>query len=287
MRQKTMTIVDFFELVREGNCERVLQTLSNQPELLWARNPNAGKDDQPDWDEVNVMHSAAKRGHLDLIRTFVSLNAEVYSNPTCTYPPVMLAHWSQHEEVVRYFLKEIPNLAYGTNGLGVTCNLAGRAGWGDLVKAHILADPLVVHQRGWIGDTPLHWPAHNGFETIVDDLLRAGADPNAHVLHWVGGTPLHWASEKSPAIVRKMLAAGSRVNEQVILEGSTLQGATPLICCARQKDDCADCAHALLDQGADPSIADAFGKRAIDYARERGHKRVAQVLDNWGPSCKP
>jgi hypothetical protein len=34
----------------------------------------------------------------------------------------------------------------------------GRQGWVEIVRKHIERDPLAVHQRGWIGDTPLHWP---------------------------------------------------------------------------------------------------------------------------------
>ena len=58
----------------------------------------------------------------------------------------------------------------------MTINLAARQGWADLVQRHIEIDRLAVHQRGWIGDSPLHWPAHNGNAEIVGILLDAGAD---------------------------------------------------------------------------------------------------------------
>ena len=73
----------------------------------------------------------------------------------------------KHPDVVKYFLEEIPDKAAGTNGLGVTLNLAAREGWAEIVRKHLDRDPLSAHQRGWIGDTPLHWPSHNNFVEIV------------------------------------------------------------------------------------------------------------------------
>ena len=106
-----------------------------------------------------------------MCKLLVERGAEVYTNPMNTYPPVIQAAWNDHQEVVNYFLHEIPEKADGTNKLGVTIKLAAREGWIEIVRKRIAADPLSVHQRGWIGDTPLHWPSHNGFVEIVELLL--------------------------------------------------------------------------------------------------------------------
>lgn len=121
-----------------------------------------------------------------------------------TYPPIFIAdnyrHWPERpnaQHVVDYFLNEIPMEADGTQGLGVTINLAARAGWTEIVRKHIEKDPLSVHQRGWIGDTPLHWPCHNGHTDIVTMLTRllleAGADPT---IKHLGKTALQIAKGK-------------------------------------------------------------------------------------------
>ena len=165
----------------------------------------------------------------------------------------------------------------------MTCNLAARQGWIDLVRSHIERDPLAVHQRGWIGDTPLHWPSHNGFIEIVRLLLDRGADPNAHEINWIGGTPLHWASERHPDIVRILIASGARVNERVTRPGSDHLGATPLIWCARQKDDSGAVAEALLQAGADSTLRDAKNRTAEDWALSRNNTRILKVLQSKRP----
>ncbi len=255
-----------FAALRAGHLDLVHPYFEANPEHIDVRNLQAS-DTNDQWDEISPIHTAAKHGHLELVKLLVDKGATVYSHPAASYPAVMLAAWSKHTDVVDYFLKEIPGRAAGTHGLGITCNLAGRQGWIELVRAHIARDPLAVHQRGWIGDTPLHWPAHNGYLEIVRLLLDSGADPNAEESNWIGGTPLHWASERNPAIIRLLVAYGADPNARVTRPGSDHLGATPLIWCAKQQDDCAEAAVALLECGADPQIEDAAGKRAVDYAR--------------------
>jgi ankyrin repeat protein len=222
---------------------------------------------------------AAAKGQLAVCRLLVERGAEVYTNPMNSYPPVMYAAWNGHAEVVDYFLKEIPGKADGTNGLGVTINLAARQGWGEIVAQHIARDPLSVHQRGWIGDGPLHWPAHNNFIEIVAMLLKAGAAIEADEINCYGGKPLHWASEHAPAAVGVLLEHGADVNSRNLKTDSKFYGMTPLIMNATQKDDCHEVTRLLLAAGADPDAVDAKGKTALDHARERGLEKIIAVLE--------
>ena len=111
--------------------------LDRDPFLLHVRNP------KPSWDERSLLHCAAKHGHLDIVRLLVDRRAEVYSNPTSSYPPVIIAAWNKQQAVVDYFLNEIPDRALGTNKLGVTLSYAAREGWTDLVRRHIRAPRFV------------------------------------------------------------------------------------------------------------------------------------------------
>ncbi len=267
----------FYSSLVEGNLEAVSQALEDCPWLITVRNPKENA-----WDENSPLHCAAKHGHLPLIKLLIENGAEVYSNPLATYPPVMIAAWNKQQPVVDYFLNEIPDKAVGTNNLGITVNLAARQGWTDVVRKHIAADPLSVHQRGWIGDTPLHWPAHNNHAEIVNLLLDAGADIEANEINCYGGKPLHWASEHSPVTVRLLLERGANVNARNIRPGSVFYGVTPLIMNATQKDDCSEVTELLLNAGAEIGARDHTGKTALGHAMERDLKGIIEVLRRHG-----
>jgi len=184
--------------------------------------------------------------------------------------------------VVKYFLEEIPGKAAGTNGLGVTINLAARQGWVEIVRKHLERDPLTVHQRGWIGDAPLHWPSHNNYAEIVSMLLDAGADVEADEINCYGGKPLHWASEHAPAAVQVLLDRGADVNSRNRKADSQFYGMTPLIMNATQKNDCAEVTELLIRAGADIRAVDATGKSALAHAQERGLLKIQEVLGRHG-----
>ncbi len=222
---------------------------------------------------------AAGRGRLELCRLLVERGAEVYTNPMNSYPAVMYAAWNGHGDVVNYFLQDIPAKADGTNGLGVTIHLAARQGWASIVRQHIERDPLSVHQRGLLGDTPLHWSSHNNHAGIVTMLLDAGADIEADEINGYGGKPLHWASEHAPEVVDLLLSRGADVNSRNIRRESALFSVTPLIMNARQKDDCSEVTRRLIDAGADPLAVDEQGRTALDHARERGLTKIIAVLE--------
>ncbi len=268
---------EIFPHVRNGDLAAIEGLLDADPMLIHAR------ESESEENHRTALGLAASCGNLAVCRLLVDRGAEVYTNPMSTYPPVMLAAWNKHQEVVDYFLQEIPDRADGTNGLGVAINLAGRMGWSEIVRKHIEIDPLSVHQRGWIGDTPLHWPSHNGFIEIVRMLLDHGADPKAHEINWIGGTPLHWASERNPRIVQLLIDAGAEVDARVVRPGSSHFGGTPLHWCARQRDDCAEAIEVLLRSGARADLIDAVGKTALEYAVEGGHARVAATLRGHSP----
>ncbi|MDA0746399.1 MAG: ankyrin repeat domain-containing protein [bacterium] len=272
-----MDIQAFFSSIATGDLEAVRQQLEDAPFLLHVHHP-----DKEAWQELSPLHCAAKHGQLEIARFLIERGAEVYSNPLATYPAVIIAAWNKQQDLVNYFLQEIPNKAQGTNGLGVTLNLAAREGWADLVRQHIAADPLSVHQRGWIGDTPLHWPAHNGSVEIVELLLDAGADIEADEINCYGGKPLHWASEHQPKTVELLLKRGANVNARNIKKDSDFLGFTPLIMNAFQRNDCAEVTELLLQAGADIQAQDAKGKTALTYAIEGEHARVLEVLHSHG-----
>jgi len=267
-----MTTQTIFPCILAGDVDAIRTLLDSDPALVHVRHAD------PEFEHSTALQFAASNGQLGVCKLLVERGAEVYTNPMNTYPPVIQAAWNRHQDVVDYFLHEIPDKAEGTNGIGVAINLAAREGWLDLVRKHIAADPLSVHQRGWIGDSPLHWPAHNGYVEIVEALLDAGAAIDADEINCYGGKPLHWASEHAPRTVELLLRRGADVNSRNLKTDSDFHGMTPLIMNATQKDDCAEVTELLLQAGADISAVDAQGKTALDHAVKHGLSRIEGAL---------
>lgn len=268
-----MTTTEFYTALRAGDEPAVRAALAAEPALVWQRNP-----DPEQWDQCSPLHCATKHGHLALVKLLVEAGAEVYSHPFNTYPAVSVAAWERHQAILDYFLNDIPDRADGTRGVGITLNLAGRHGLVEQVKRHLALDPLAVHQRGWIGDTPLHWPAHNNAVEIVGLLLDAGADPEADEISCYGGKPLHWASEHAPGTVELLLRRGAQVDSRNVKPGGHFEGCTPLIMNATQDNDCAEVAELLLAAGADVNAVDAQGRSALDHAVAGQRPRIEAVL---------
>ncbi|HEY3330177.1 MAG TPA: ankyrin repeat domain-containing protein [Capsulimonadaceae bacterium] len=265
-----------FALIENDKLTDLTALLDEDPMLVNIRHAD------PALNHWTALQFAAAFGKLDACRLLVERGAEVYTNPMNTYPPVIQAAWKKHQAVVDYFLNEIPDKANGTNGFGVMINLAAREGWADIVAKHIAADPLVVFQRGWIGDSPLHWPSHNNYVEIVEMLLDAGADIEADEIFWIGGKPLIWASEHAPGTVDLLLRRGANVNGRNVKRGSQFEGVTPLIMNATQKDDCAEVTELLIAAGADLNAVDATGKTALDHATVRSLPRITETLTRHG-----
>lgn len=228
-----------------------------------------------------ALQRAAEAGHLEIIRLLVARGAELYETAEWGYPAVFHAAYAKKPGVIEYFLGEGARdgrmRGAPTYGLGIDVNLAARLGWTEIVRGHLACDPLAVHRRGVIGETPLHWSAHNDHLEIVEALLEAGADVEADEIGLYGGKPLHWAAEHAPRIVKLLLDRGARVDSRNKMPGD-LEGCTPLIMCARQHNDCAECAELLLAAGADPQAVDGEGKNALDRAAAGGHAKVEAVL---------
>ncbi len=87
---------------------------------------------------------------------------------------------------------------------------------GDLgtVQEMLARDPDLVHARDADDSTPLHWAAWKGQAAIIDILLDADSDIQAHNKndHW-GTTPLHAAAHgNQKAAVATLIRRGADIN---------------------------------------------------------------------------
>jgi ankyrin repeat protein len=145
---------------------------------------------------------------------------------------------------------------------------------GDLaaVRAHVRADPELVHAYAPDGFDALGLAAHFGHTDLVRFLLERGADPNRVARHaQLKVTALHAAAAGSHTdISRLLLDAGADV------DAVQLGGFTPLHAAAQNGNE--PLVRLLLERGADAAKRTADGKTAADLAEEHGHGRLVETL---------
>ena len=271
-----MSTQDIFSPAGSGDLDAVRAWLDRDPGLANVKQVGGEEAGR------TPLQVAAMAGHLAVVKLLVERGAEIYAVAQHGYPAVAHAHWEKQPGVVEYFLGEAARhetmLGAPTFGLGIDINLAARLHWTEVVRRHLAVDTLAVHRRGVIGETPLHWAAHNGYLDVVTLLLDAGADVGAEEIGLYGGQPLAWASERQAGIVKLLLARGAEVNARNRRKGSDWEGKTALIVNATQRDDCAEVTELLLAAGADASLRGADGKTALDHATAGGRTRVEAIL---------
>lgn len=264
----------YFAAVEAGDAIEVQSILQSTPGFAAAR-----RKGKYGWE--SALNVAAAGSSLETVRVLVEGGAEVYDVRQGDYPAVMNAFWAKQPEIVDYLLKASQGTEIGgappTYGCGIDIVLATRAGWTERVAMHIERDPLAVYRRGCIGETVLHWPAHNGYTEVVELLLDHGAQIEADEIGLYGGKPLHWAAEHAPRCVELLLRRGANPMSRNVMKGDH-QGFTPLHMTASQRDECIECAELLLAAGADPEAVDAQNRTPLEVARAYARRAMSDYL---------
>ena len=133
------------------------------------------------------------------------------------------------------------------------------------LSAQAQTDTAAVN--GW---TAVALAAAKGHVSIVDRLLRAGADPNLRDIF--GWTPLmHAVEQERPKTVALFLQQPDiRVNLQ------NLDGVTALHRAVAQ--GFREISGMLVKSGASIDLPDLAGRTAVDYARETGQTELLEDL---------
>jgi len=146
---------------------------------------------------------------------------------------------------------------------------------GDCDRLHhfIAADAMAARAISPDGWTPLHLAAAFSSADAVTLLLEHGAHIHQFSHNPVRNQPLHAciALNSSLDVVRVLLDGGADVN------ATQHGGYTPLLQAAAAGKK--DLVLLLLENGARPDCVCDRGKSAADYARERGHKELAEILE--------
>lgn len=153
-------------------------------------------------------------------------------------------------------------------------HLAARDGDLTMAKALMKADPALVRQKDYMGETPLHKAAQFGRGRAAEmaELLLAGGKADVNARDNGGKTPLLRAViADNMGVVKVLCDHGADVNAK---DGN---GFTPLheAACGNK-----EVVEVLLAYGADPNAKDEIGVTPLDNARS--YEEIAQLLRQHG-----
>ena len=208
-----------------------------------------------------------KRGDTQRIADWVKDEPQIAESRDAQGVSALLLAVYNGQTVVRDFLRS-----------GLELDLPEAAAVGDVPRlAELLGDePAVAAERansrsadGW---PLLHLAAAFADEATARTLLDAGADVGQVSATPMRNQALHaaLALSKDANVVRLLIARGADVN------GAQTAGYRPLHQAAVAGRE--DLVRLLLDAGADKAARCDRGKTAADYARERGHAELGELL---------
>jgi len=123
--------------------------------------------------------------------------------------------------------------------------------------------------------TPLHYAAEMGYDPIVAALLRAGASQTARDSQ--GPTPVELAQARQLTTTLALLATGVVTTTPLARESSGTGKLGRELLRAAWDGNLAEVKR-LLSNDADVQYRDSDGFRAIDRARDNGHRAIVELL---------
>ena len=159
--------------------------------------------------------------------------------------------------------------------------LINAAKYGDLEAVRLLlangADVAYKYTRpnALSGTDALYWASQLGYDSCVELLLKAGANPNE--IYYDGTTPLHLAASSKAASSNKVFCINVLLKmgaDHSLHKKST--GSTPLHIAVR--NNFYESVEALLLGGADPEAVDNQGKTPIAQAVSNKQVQSTKLL---------
>lgn len=215
------------------------------------------------------LHVAARHNNVKAIAMLIAVNADKEAKTLGGYTPLHSAAASGALDAVKILLNNHAQLEAKDDVFGRTPLL-----WAVYERKNSVVEELLRRgaqkdgqDRFFMG--PLDAAAELGFEEIVKTLITHNAPVNRP--GWQGWTALHWAAQKGRhEIVQYLLAHGALFDLQ------DYSGETPLHCAA-QEGHC-DVMRLLLAAGAKRNVLDKKYRTPRDLAFEYKKLEAASLL---------
>lgn len=219
------------------------------------------------------LYIAAQKGHLEIVRCLIEHGAKMDAAAEKGATPIYIACQNGHKDVVEYLISKMANIEVqfkdGFTPLFIACQKGHR----EVVEL-LINSGANIEVRG--GDsTPIYVAAQNGHYEIVDLLIKKGAEINSKFKsHY---SPLYIAAQKGHLQILKLL-----LQYGADLEQACARGSTPLFVASQNGHY--EIVKELIKRGVNPETVFDNGhrkRRAIDIARENGHKQIEKLLAKY------
>lgn len=132
------------------------------------------------------------------------------------------------------------------------------------------ANKLDLEAKNLAGETAMHKAANASSETMIEALIKAGANKDA--LDLQQQSAVHIAvNNKDEDMVAFLGKMGCNLNLK------NASGRTPLVIAVDENS--VGVTKALLRNGADKTITDSYGKNALDYAKSEKNEVIIKLLE--------
>ena len=210
-------------------------------------------------DGMTALHWAAHHEDGELAQLLLRAGANVHAANRYGVTPLALACTNGNAPLVELFLKAGANPNAPLPGGETPLMTASRTGALTVVKALLANGALPDARDERRGQTALIWAAAEGHASVVQELIKAGADFKSRLPS--GFTPLLFAVREGRLdAVRVLIEAGVDVNDPIPSDGPKRRGyggrlpaagMTPLLMAVQNAHF--QLAAELLDAGANPN----------------------------------
>lgn len=137
-----------------------------------------------------------------------------------------------------------------------------------------------VRDSSFSGRTALHAAVSNGEYEVAELLLEHGADVNARD-NGNQDTPLMVAPFAAIGMAELLIEHGADVNARNKFGGTALSAAAGFESMF-MKNGYLELVKLLLENGAEVNVKDNFGRTPLKIAKEKGHDKIVELLQQYG-----